>query len=172
MANQQPTIPGAPSAPRQKKPYIEPIDPPRLYPQGEPDNPYQSHSGMWHWFNSCAEQDRLRNGEGYLYATQRQSDSAIKIGRSYRPWTRFISFRAEAKNRGDLFRLLWVVKVDEMLESERDAHRRLRPWRIEGEWFDISRENAGRILAVFGEPQFIGVEYEQPRDMPRYRFDD
>src|SRR3982750_1238451 len=77
----------------------------------EPNNPYPEWSGCWMAFNNAAHRERLLSGPGYLYAIERESDHAIKIGMSHKPRERFIGFRSSYEARHDRYSLLWIVPV-------------------------------------------------------------
>jgi hypothetical protein len=145
--------------------------PPKGY-LGEPDNPYSPWSGCWRAFNAAAIRRRAFEGIGFLYATQRESDSNIKIGMSSRPIERFISYRCSYLARHDRYSLLWIVEVPEMQKCERLVHLGLRSKLIDGEreWFFISKRDAFMALAVVGNPIYIGCPFQTPRKMPRYEF--
>ena len=135
----------------------------------EPNNPYPEWSGCWMAFNNAAHRERLLSGPGYLYAIERESDHAIKIGMSHKPRERFIGFRSSYEARHDRYSLLWIVPVGHMLDAEKSAHCKLQPQRMSknSEWFRISRAVALVTLEQLGDPVYIGRPFENPRTMNR-----
>lgn len=138
--------------------------------QGEPDNPYPPYSGRWHAHNASAHRYRTLTGTGFLYATQRESDRAIKIGMSIQPVQRFISYRCSYSARHDRYSLLWIVEVEGMADRERSLHLALRQYRIQGEreWFWLRKREALLALMTVGNPIYIGYPFETPKESPRY----
>lgn len=140
-----------------------------------PINPYPIGSGCWHSFNRSIDRQRLFAGVGYLYAIQRESDHAIKIGMSADPHTRLNGIRSAWHNRHDRYRLLFTTKVRAMQETERSAHALLRPYRIYREWFVISIPDAWFLLtrfAHFGEVETVLEDtFKTVKPQTRYRFE-
>lgn len=129
---------------------------------GEPGNPYEAWSGCWHSYNKAYRHKQLLNGPGWLYAIRRKSDSAIKLGISSKPSARLSAIRGYSpfsRHGKDEFSMLFRVRVQDMLASERLVHRQMEAFRIEGEWFALDSHQAREVLEQFGPVPYQIAEY-------------
>lgn len=84
-----------------------------------------------------------------LYIITRQPSGGIKIGQSINPPGRLSQLRQATPDR---LELLWAADFgDRAVEIESIAKKLLKPWRISGEWFNVS-------------PLVAGLAFEAGRD--------
>lgn len=69
----------------------------------------------------------------------------VKVGFANDPDQRLKDLQTGSSVKLDL-----LGYIDGDVELERDIHKKLEPWRLMGEWFALSSENAGIIKEIFG----------------------
>lgn len=113
------------------------------------------------------EETRKIYRTGFMYAIQRKSDGAIKIGISAKPRQRLCTIRCTRSE--DQFRLVATVPVSSMRETEKLAHRALSGWRVEFEWFRIDVDSAMAFLGAIGPCTVIDGPFEKTWELPEYQ---
>lgn len=96
-------------------------------------------------FSECAELNKSQSSKwvgrmsrpGFVYLAYRKIDGAYKIGISWNPEFRARQIGCE---------LISYAPVPNMREEEAAQHRRYALFRLDGEWFRLSREKAWSVL--------------------------
>jgi hypothetical protein len=85
------------------------------------------------------------NVPGFVYAVQRASDGAVKIGISVNPSKRLYKLRYE--NKLDSLEMLSTMHTQDMGATESALHKRYAHCGS-GEWFSLSGEELGELLST------------------------
>ncbi len=102
---------------------------------------------------------RHYNQQGHLYAAQRASDGAVKIGIAVNVQNRLSKLRQ--KMRGDTLELLAFLPVEDMGAAEAAAHAAMADARLHDEWFALTAEHL-RTLGF----TLKGVPKGMPKGLP------
>lgn len=102
---------------------------------------------------------KIRNGmqfalSDYVYIVQAGEDGPVKIGMAVDPVLRFREL--QSANWQELTMPAIVPVFGNRLKLEREAHRVATPYRIRGEWFDLTPVEA--VSAVIRAASNIGMD--------------
>jgi hypothetical protein len=102
------------------------------------------------------------NRPGFVYAIQRASDKAVKIGVSTSPQTRLYKIRNHQKCDCEM---LAFLAVEDMGKKEAELHSKFRPSGHSGEWFELSESSICTLVSTLkGKAKQIPEDEDEDED--------
>ena len=81
----------------------------------------------------------------YLYVIKEWRNGPIKIGVSGNPWARLLDLQVGNPRHLKLAHH-WEMSRRAAFDCEREIHKELEEFRLEGEWFDFPDDIAGQLI--------------------------